>query len=203
MRNLKKTISTFIDISHIEYQTYDVVHGKMTCSSGLAHKVLGYTEQEMVKLSHNFYESLIHPDDLGASKKTIEKIIKSSSGEIIENTSRFKKSDGSYLWIYTRQSVVERDKNGNPLTIITIAEDITEFIKLENQLKDKIEQLYVISWKNSHLLRDPVASIIGLVNSIEEKEISSQHNLQVFKYMKQTLEKLDLVIHQINEDANK
>jgi len=75
-------------------------------------------------------------------------------------------------------------------------------IALEHQLEEKIKQLMDISWKNSHLLRGPVATIIGLVNVIEETQITSPHNLQIFSYMKQTIEKLDLVIHSINEDSN-
>ena len=201
MKNTNKTISTFIDVSHLEYQMYDFFHRKIICSSGLAQNVLGYTEQEFVKLSNNFYETLIHPDDLDTMKKTVDIIINSSQGEIIENTCRFKKSDGSFIWVYTRKTVLERDSNGNPSIICTIAEDITEIIILENKLKEKIKQLNDISWKNSHLLRGPVATIIGLVNLIKESEITSQHNIQIFSYVKQAIEKLDLVIHEINEDA--
>ncbi|MBK9014367.1 MAG: PAS domain-containing protein [Saprospiraceae bacterium] len=201
MKKISKTISTFIGLSHLEYQTYDFFHRKIICSSGLAQKVLGYTEQEFVKLSNNFYETLIHPDDLDAINETVDKIINSSQGEIIENTSRFKKSDGSYIWVYTRKTVIERDSKGNPTIICTVAEDITEFIVLNEQLKARIKQLNEVSWKNSHLLRAPVAIIIGLVDLIEEKEITSQHNIQVFSYLKQAVEKLDAVIHEINETA--
>jgi len=203
MKNINKTVSTFIDVSHLEYQTYDFFHRKIICSSGLAQQVLGYTEQEFVKLSSNFYEALIHPADLDSIKKTVDKITNSSQGEIIENTSRFKKSDGSFIWIYTRKTVLERDQKGKPSIICTIAEDITEIIILESQLKEKIKQIKDISWKNSHLLRGPVATIIGLVNLIEEKEITSERNIQVFSYVKQTIEKLDSVIHEINEDAKR
>ncbi len=201
MKKMDKTLATFIDISHLEYQTYDLLHRKLICSSGFAEKVLGYTKKEFEKLSNNFYQALIHPDDIDRRKEEVEKIINSRLGEVIENTSRFKKSDDSYIWVHTRKTVLERDKKGTPLTICTVAEDITEIIFLENELKEKIKQLYNISWKNSHLLRAPVSTIIGLVNLIEEKEITSQHNIQIFKYVKQTIEKLDMVIHEINEDA--
>lgn len=201
MKNIKKTISTFIDVSHIDYHTYDLFQQKIICSSGLAQKVLGYTEQEFEELSKNFCEKLIHPDDLEEKKVAIDKIINSPEGEIIENTSRFRKSDGSYICVYTRKAVIERDSKGNPSVICSIAEDITETRMLEDQLKEKIKQLNHISWKNSHLLRGPVTTIIGLVSLIKEEEITSEHNIKIFSYVKQTIDKLDLVIQEINDDT--
>jgi len=50
-------------------------------------------------------------------------------------------------------------------------------------------------------LRNPVASIIGLINLIEEKNITSEHNLEVFGYLKQTIGKLDEIIRDINDSA--
>ena len=61
--------------------------------------------------------------------------------------------------------VVERDEKGYPSTITTVAEDITDMIDLQDQLREKIRLLESISYKNSHMLRSPVASIIGLINS--------------------------------------
>jgi signal transduction histidine kinase len=86
-------------------------------------------------------------------------------------------------------------------TIIREAEDVTRLVELQDQLREKVQQLQTISYKNSHLLRSPVASIIGLVNMVEEQGITSDHNLQVFNFLKQAIEKLDDVIHEINEIA--
>jgi hypothetical protein len=53
------------------------------------------------------------------------------------------------------------------------------------------------------LLRGPVASIIGLIDLFEEKDIISSHNLQIFNFLKQAIEKLDVVIHEINDISNR
>jgi PAS domain S-box-containing protein len=202
MRNINRTLSTFIEVSHLEYQVYDFSQQKIIWSSGLGQEVLGYSEQEFFKLSHNFYEALIHPDDLPNIKWMMDKIINSSDGEIIESTSRYKKSDGSYIWVYDRKTIFERGAKGIPSIICTVAEDITGVIKLKNQLKEKIKKVNEISWKNAHLLRGPVATLIGLVSLIDEKDITSEHNKKVFSYVKQTVEKLDLAVLEINGDIN-
>jgi hypothetical protein len=80
-------------------------------------------------------------------------------------------------------------------------EDITNLVELQGQLEEKVEQLEAVSFKNSHLLRGPVASIIGLVDLIEDHGIAGDHNRKILSYLKDTISKLDMVIHEINNIA--
>jgi PAS domain S-box-containing protein len=194
-----KFLKSLIEVSHIEFQSYDFYHHELIFSSGFAQQILGYSKDEYSKFSRKFYEDLIYPDDIPMMHEAINKIIHSSPGEIIEMTARYKRSNGNYIWMYTRKVVSERDKQGYPCTITTIAEDITKLIELQDQLKEKVKLLQAISYKNSHMLRSPVASIIGLINIIEEKDTMSPHNLKIFNFLKQAIEKLDSVVHEINE----
>jgi len=198
-----KFLKSLIEVSHVEFQSYDFQRHQILFSSGVGERILGYSKKEFYEFSHNFFEDLIYPDDLPTMREAIDKIIHSSKDEVIEMTARYRRADGNYVWLYTRKLVSKRDKNGYPLKITTIAEDVTETVLLQDQLKEKIDQLTTISYKNSHLLRSPVASIIGLINLFEKKDITSTHNLQIFHYLKQAIEKLDAVIHEINDIANK
>lgn len=97
--------------------------------------------------------------------------------------------------------VYEHKSNNRTFSIIREAEDVTRFIELRNELDEKVEQLKLVSYKNSHQLRGPVANIIGLVDLVEEQGITSEHNKQILKLLKETIEKLDCVVREINEDA--
>jgi len=199
MKNESEFLKSLIEVSHVEFQSYDFQLHKIICSSGVAEKILGYTTDEFYKLSLNFYEGLIHPDDKQKMQEAVDKIIHSAKGEIVEMTARFRRADGKYIWIYSRKIVSERDEQGNPSLITTVAEDITLVIDTQDKLREKVQQLESISYKNSHQIRSPVASIIGLINLVEEQDIASQHNLEVFDLLKQAIEKLDTVIHEIND----
>jgi signal transduction histidine kinase len=120
----------------------------------------------------------------------------------VETTARFKRSNGDYLWIYTRKMVYQRDADNKPSVIITVAENITEMVDILEQLKEKTSRLKLISWKNSHELRAPVANIIALLDLIEEEHIVNTHNLEVFTYLKATIAKLDRVILEMNDTIN-
>jgi len=167
----------------------------------MARQLLGYSEREFTDFSHDFYSSIIHPDDLQTVQQTIGTLIQSKNGEVFDMTVRLRKSDGYYIWLYSRQMIYERNSNNQICTIIREVEDVTTLIELQDKLEQMVEQLKMISFKNSHLLRSPVASIIGLVGLIEEHGITSEHNKQIFHYLKETIVKLDSVVHEINDLA--
>ena len=163
--------------------------------------MLGYSEDEYQSLSNDFYKKIVHPDDFQKVQQAMDNVRQSKKGEVVELTVRLRKCDGNYMWVYSRQMIYEKNPANQICTIIREVEDITRLIELEDELKEKVEQLKVISYKNSHLLRSPVASVIGLVDLVEEHGITSEHNRQILHYLKEAIVKLDTIIHEINDVA--
>ncbi|CAN5220582.1 hypothetical protein BH09BAC6_BH09BAC6_21590 [soil metagenome] len=114
-------------------------------------------------------------------------------------TVRMRKSDGFYIWTSSREMILERNRSDHIFTIIRELEDVTKLV--ENELEEKVKQLQLVSYKNSHLLRSSVASIIGLIELIDEQGITSEHNRQIFNYLKQAIITLDQIIHDIHDAA--
>jgi PAS domain S-box-containing protein len=196
-----KFLHSLFEVTHVEFQAYDITNHRLLFSSGVVHRLLGYSEDKYTQLSDDFYKSIVHPDDYQTVLQTIDKIKQAKSGDVFEMTVRLLKSDGCYAWVYSRQMIYERASKNNICTIIREVEDVTRLIELEDQLREKVEQLETISFKNSHLLRGPVASIIGLIGLIEDHGIAGDHNRQIMHYLKETITKLDGVIHEINHAA--
>jgi len=196
-----KFLNSVFEVAHVEFQTYDLTNHKLLFSSGLAHRLLGYTQDEYLNLSDDFYKNIVHPDDFHIVLQNIEKIKQAKSGDVIEMTIRLRKKDNGYIWVYSRQMIYESNPDSHTCIIIREVEDITALVELQEELKQKVAQLNEVSYKNSHLVRSPVASIIGLLDLIEEKGLSSEHNREIFKFLKEAIAKLDEVIREINEAA--
>ena len=141
------------------------------------------------------------PDDFPIVQDTIDKIRQSKNGDTFEMTLRVRRSDGNYIWLRSRQMIYEKCGDDDVCTIIREVEDVTRLIELQDELKQKVAQLKEVSYKNSHLLRSPVASIIGLVDLIEEHGIASDHNKEIVHFLKESIRRLDEVIHEINDTA--
>jgi PAS domain S-box-containing protein len=201
MRPAIKFLRSIFEVAHVEFQTYDLYNQKLLFSSGLVHQLLGYSEKEYEGLSYDFYKTVIHPDDYHIVQRALEKIKGSKKGDVIEMTVRARKRDGKYIWAYSRQMIYERNDPKNICVIIREVEDVTDLVELRDKLEEKVQQLKIVSYKNSHLLRSPVASIIGLVDLIEEHAITGDHNKQILDFLKEAITKLDAVIREINDAA--
>ena len=87
------------------------------------------------------------------------------------------------------------------MTVLATVMDIDEVVRLRNKIEDQIRKFDVISFKNSHELRGPVATILGLIQLIEHDGFDGAHARQIIDCLKQTVVKLDKVIHEINENT--
>ncbi|OOQ61426.1 PAS domain-containing protein [Mucilaginibacter pedocola] len=196
-----KFLHSLFEVAHVEFQTFDLSTQKVVFSSGVVRRLLGYSQEEYDALSTNFYQSIIHPDDFEKVQHTVEQILAAENGQIFEMTLRLRKKNGDYIWLHSRQMIYERTPGCGTCTIIREVEDVTKLVALENELKEKVRQLNVVSFKNSHLLRSPVASIMGLISLVEEQAITGEHNRQILQFLKETIIKLDDVIREINDEA--
>ena len=194
-------LNSLFEVTHVEFQTYDLFNHRLLFSSGLIHRLLGYSADEYADLSDEFYKSIVHPDDYQLVQQAMDKLMHSKDGEVVEMTIRLRRIDGVYLWVHSRQMIYEKNPANHICTTIREVEDVTQLVEIQHELKAKVEQLKVISYNNSHLLRSPVASIIGLIDLVEEHEITSEHNKQVLQFLKESIIKLDSVIYEINNLA--
>lgn len=199
MKPEEKFLRSLFDVTHIEFQTYDVNNHRLLFSNGMICQLLGYSDKEYFELSKDLYKNIVHPDDFNTVQETIKRVTEAKQGDVFEMTIRLRKHDGDYIWVYSRQMIYET--GDKVCTIIREVEDVTSLMELQEQLQQKVAQLEVISYKNSHLLRSPVASITGLVDLIEDHSGLDEHNKQILHFLKEAINKLDTVIHEINDVA--
>ena len=79
--------------------------------------------------------------------------------------------------------------------------DITERKRHEIQIEMQTEILQQISWMQSHQTRQPVATILGLINILEKSSLSDD-NRKIVAMLEDTALKLDDVIRDTVIRAN-
>lgn len=89
------------------------------------------------------------------------------------------------------------DKHDFSTRILVIAKDVTGFKETEKRLKEQNDALREIAWIQSHKVRGPVASLKGLMMLIDWDNKSHEENMLVVNNMRSTVDKLDLIIHEI------
>jgi PAS domain S-box-containing protein len=80
--------------------------------------------------------------------------------------------------------------------------DSTSKIQFQKTLIKKIEQLKNVSYLNSHLIRKPIASLMGLTNLIRENIIDQGEFKKIADYIYECSIELDEVVNQVNNKIN-
>ncbi|HWP95572.1 MAG TPA: PAS domain S-box protein [Syntrophomonadaceae bacterium] len=136
-------------------------------------KLLGHDINEVEGYS---YTSLIHPDDVALCTSYFEKVM--ATGESLNGIEyRVKHKKGTWRWVKCNGACV-MDEAGNNLYGVGIAEDITERIEAEAEIRylsyhDKLTGLYNRTFFEEELKRIntnrqlPIGLIIGDVNGLK------------------------------------
>ncbi|MFB9841612.1 PAS domain S-box protein [Mucilaginibacter ginsenosidivorans] len=82
---------------------------------------------------------------------------------------------------------------------ITIAGDITERLSYINAIEQQNEKLREISWMQSHIVRAPLARIMGLVEVIRELKDNDEEKEMTLDFLMSSANELDEVIKKITD----
>ncbi|WP_374951440.1 hypothetical protein [Mucilaginibacter sp.] len=152
-----------------------------------------------------FYITL-HPDDI--------KICQQVGGRCFENPGKLlpatlRKHDGKGGFVVTQWELKALfDDDNNPLGIFCVGHNITEQIDITHQLDDakaeienKTGKLNEIGFLQSHLVRKPLANIMGLSGIIQNMDID-QNLLSITTMLIDSANELDRAIKSISEKTN-
>ncbi|MFK8182492.1 MAG: diguanylate cyclase [Phormidesmis sp.] len=103
--------------------------------------VLGYEIHEVQKLGPNYLEQLVHADQKLQIASERQKLAAINDGEVVENEYQFRHRQGNWRWLLCRETVFQRDENGEPTQIFGTATDITKRKHAEDALKEFNKEL--------------------------------------------------------------
>jgi len=103
--------------------------------------VLGYEPNEIQQLGARYLEQLVHAEDKGLMVEERQKLAAINDGEVVENEYRFRHRQGHWRWLLCRETVFQRDREGEPAQIFGTATDITKHKRAEVALKEFNQEL--------------------------------------------------------------
>ena len=136
----------------------DVTKSKLTWSDGVF-QMLGYQPQEFEVTFEKGLE-VIHPEDRERATALMEEVLQNDTEYFIEK--RLITKAGNSIYVRSKANIF-KDEKGNPVKLIGVFQDISDFVNTQNQLieqhsltKDIIQNLpaafFLFNEKQQHLL---------------------------------------------------
>jgi light-regulated signal transduction histidine kinase (bacteriophytochrome) len=118
-----------------------------------------------------------------------------NSGEVfLQGNYRHKKKNGEIIFVEVQGSVIYL--NGRKAEIV-IAKDITEKTNYINALENQNKKLRQVAGMQSHVLREPVSRMIGLIDSFKNYDLPDENKVELIKNLLSSAMELDDVIKNI------
>jgi PAS domain S-box-containing protein len=135
--------------------------------------MLGYSDEEMAQLG---IQGISHPDDWATDLEYFHRVM---AGEIdrYEMTKRYIHKNGQVIWTNLMVSLT-RDANGQPSLIISMAQDITERKRAEEEREQlqvqllhaqKLESLGVLAGGIAHDFNNFLSAILGSASLVRQR----------------------------------
>ncbi|AEL27842.1 PAS sensor protein [Cyclobacterium marinum DSM 745] len=99
--------------------------------------------------------------------------------------------------------IINNDSEEKRITgVACFSRDITDKIKHINAIEKQNKKLKDIAWKQSHIVRAPVARIMGLINLQQDMHYTGKELDEILSYIMASTEELDQIIRDISRSTN-
>jgi len=141
----------------------------------------------------------LHPDDIAICEEA-GALCFTQPGQLFPATLRKHDGHGGYVTTqWEMQAIINND--GQPEGIFCIGYNITEFLDTRSQLTTAHTQLDEIGFMQSHVVRKPLANIIGLTELVAE-ETDQDKRQKLCAMLRESTAELDRVIKDISDKTD-
>ncbi|MFD1096314.1 PAS domain S-box protein [Salegentibacter chungangensis] len=156
--------------------------------------MFGYSEEEIGKKGA-WWDDKIHPEDYAQVKAKVAEMYEKGK-RTLKTEYRFRCADGSFKYILDRSYLII-DSEGEPVRVIGSMQNITERINYINTIEERNKRLQEIAWTQSHVVRAPLARIMGLADLLKNSEEDEGNRELLLENILTSAEELDEIIRRI------
>lgn len=169
--------------------------GKIIYANDRFCQISKYRSEELIGQPHSIINSGYHPKAYWKEMwQTIRK------GEVWQGEVCNVAKDGSIYWVNTT-IVPLKDAQGKVEEYFSVRVDITERKKAESLINKQKELLQRANFTNSHQIRGPLATMMGLCNLLQTSQ-NIHEAKELENLMRITLEEFDLKLQQLILDID-
>lgn len=164
----------------------------VTYSNNASLDIFGFAPDELIGKSHTLLNN-IHPDDRKGVDEKVARIWETKADTIYF---RIYNKLGQLKHIHT-EVILHKDAEGRDL-LTGVSTDVTTQLEYQLRIEEQNKKLQEISWMQSHKMRSPVATIMGLAQLLKP-EMLDNDTAQIISNILAATQKLDEAIKEVTE----
>ncbi|MES2386622.1 MAG: PAS domain-containing protein [Bacteroidota bacterium] len=158
---------------------FDIQNQRTIFTSNHVFKMLGYSPVQVSQMGENVLEKLIHPEDTQRQAEGMGALTQLSDKDVVIEESRMMHADGKYRTIRSKICIYRRDEDGNVISIIGIAADVTAEKKAFADLQESNTRFEMVAKASNSGIMD--------VNLITNEVYLSNRWRQIYNYFEKEL----------------
>ncbi|HEY9663868.1 MAG TPA: PAS domain-containing protein, partial [Allocoleopsis sp.] len=103
-------------------------------------ELLGYAPEQIQSLGDQLFTQLIHPDDFLTIGTQFERLEQAKDGEAVDYEYRMQHADGTWRWLWSRNTVSTRTPDGQAHQVVGTVHDITDRKQAEAELQQREQE---------------------------------------------------------------
>ncbi|OYU96468.1 MAG: hypothetical protein CFE21_08745 [Bacteroidetes bacterium B1(2017)] len=144
--------------------------------------------------------NMIHPDDLKEFLRTKEEALNNPQTNYWEHEYRMLNLQGIFIYVNSKGFIV-RDEQGKAKRLIGASQDITERVVHMKAIEEQNKRLQEIAWIQSHIVRAPLARIMGLIDLLKMEEEIPEDTKQLMGHILSSAKEFDEIIKTISNKS--
>jgi PAS domain S-box-containing protein len=140
LREQQRFTQSILEAAPILTYVYDLPGRRNVFVSQQSSRLLGYSPEEFGDMREALFDRLLHPEDRPRARSRFEGILAAPDDRIFELECRMRRKDGAWIWLASRDRVLERDARGKPARILGVATDVTAMKAAEAALRTSEER---------------------------------------------------------------
>lgn len=187
LQSLIESEKRYMDLFHLSpapMWVYEIETMRFLDVNEAAIRHYGYSREEFLKLT---IRDIRHPNDF-------ENFMQRQREPLQTETVRHFKKDHSMIHVDIQTSDIDYRNVAARLVLVT---DMTEKLTHLRAIEEQNERLRDIAWTQSHIVRAPVARLIGLVQMLEDKQVSDEDRSLLLNAVHESTVEIDSIIRTI------
>lgn len=197
-QQIQKSNERFEKLSHAAFEAiidWDIEENKVYWGNGFK-ELFGYLPDANNK--HLWLKNIHHEDKQRVLNQLISALNDKTKASFYAEF-RYFKADGTIAYVQQR-GIFIRNEEGKAIRAVGAMIDITGSIEKMMRIEKQNEMLNKIAWIQSHEVRAPLATLMGLTCLLKDKKMYGISEEEVIDNILLSANKLDRIIHEIEKN---